>query len=73
MQKPSYANLVSSVLYISLQIYFEAENVMIFAMSKIPKTRYIDATGCGKVCQVDSFQHHQCSCFNGYLPNILPF
>lgn len=59
MEKPSYANLVSSVLYISVQIYFKVENVMI-AMSKIPKTGYIGATGCGKVCQVDSFQHHQC-------------
>lgn len=45
MEKPSYANLVSSVLYILVQIYFKVQNVMVFAISKISKTICIGATG----------------------------
>lgn len=46
MEKPSYANLVSVVLHILVQIYFKLQNIMVFTISKVPKTRYIGTVGC---------------------------
>ena len=46
MEKPSYANLVSAVLHILVQIYFKLQNVMVCAISEIRKSTYIGTTGC---------------------------
>lgn len=70
MEKLSYANLVSAVLHILGQIYFKLQNVMVFAISKIPKTICIGTTGC--LWKGLSVQHYQCYCFNGISSKYIP-